>query len=92
MVCMSGSGVCSLGERRGGGGIPDQPGQVRTRPRVRMQVLLSGSRLATLGPWGEVHPLFLSIASERGRSRTYMQGCSRGASLFGSGQREGSPA
>lgn len=72
--------------------MPGQPGQVCTWPRVRMQVLLSGSSLATLGPWSEVPTPFLSVASGRGRSRTRMQGCSHGASLIGSGQREGSRA
>ena len=46
----------------------------------------------SVGPRGEVQPPFLSVASGRGRSRTCMQGCSRGASLIGSGQREGSRA
>lgn len=72
--------------------MPGQPGQVCTWLRVRMQVLLCGSSLATLGPWGEVPTPFLSVGSGRGRSRTPMQGCSRGASLIGSGQREGSRA
>lgn len=79
-MCVLGSSVCSLGERKGGGGIPGQPGQVSTLPHVRMQVLLSGSSLATLSARGVKSP----SALERGRWKRPLQDLHAG--LFPWGQ------